>query len=522
MKKMSLFWNLCLFLLLLPLIGCTSSIDELEARGDVNGLIEKLKSNDPMICVEACSALKRIGEPAVDKLILFFEGQKNDLARKEVATTLGDIGDKRATEPLISAVNVIDLSVRLAVIGALGNIKDKRASEPLVSKLNDADYRVRSLVVEALGKIDGEKFAEHLIRALQDNSEEVRIAAIYSLERIDENLVVEPLILALKDESEKVRIAAIYSLGNMEYVRNFAPLTVVSALKDRSDNVRFAAAKALGNINDRRVIGPLTAALNDVRDKVRLAAVNSLGNMDRPEVIKPLLSALGNDDINVEIAAIEHLGNKDDERVIVPLIRALKSNDSICDDRDNKAARAALVKIGKPAVSHLIAEIKTQSKLHLGVAGVLGEIGDQKDLLILEKYLVDWRLKKDIAEILDSSAWRPNTTAEKIHFWVAAGKVDLIKENWETAKEVLVKELDSKNKALSQYAAYALISLGQDDTVPILIHKLHKGRDLALAKAYLNSGNEKLYESAERLAHLLDMEIHTTIHGTVPATWGSL
>ncbi len=56
---------------------------------------------------------------------------------------LGKIGDKRAVEPLITALDDEDELVREGAAKALGMLGDKRAVEPLITALGDEDVSVR-------------------------------------------------------------------------------------------------------------------------------------------------------------------------------------------------------------------------------------------------------------------------------------------------------------------------------------------------------------------------------------------
>ncbi|HBU48977.1 MAG TPA: hypothetical protein DEB46_11770 [Myxococcales bacterium] len=82
--------------------------------------------------------------------------------RITAAETLGRIGDKRAVDPLIRALD--DKDVQWAAIEALSMIKDKRAITPIARFLNHEADEVRMATVEALSAFED----PGVVKALQD------------------------------------------------------------------------------------------------------------------------------------------------------------------------------------------------------------------------------------------------------------------------------------------------------------------------------------------------------------------
>ena len=136
------------------------NIEELKARGDVEGLIGALEDSDEYV-------------------------------RWKAAYALGEIGDERAVEPLIEALKDSDEYVRWGAASALGKIGDKRAVEPLIEALKDSNEYVRKGTAHALGKIGDERAVEPLIEALKDSNKDVRENAAKALEKIASNAINE-------------------------------------------------------------------------------------------------------------------------------------------------------------------------------------------------------------------------------------------------------------------------------------------------------------------------------------------
>jgi HEAT repeat protein len=144
---------------------------------------------------------------------------------------------------------------------SLGRLKDRRAVQPLITALRDADSDVRFSAAMALGQLEDARAVEPLIAALQDPERPVREMAASSLSSLRDPRAAEPLLRALRDPAPDVRRFAAWGLGNMKAQRAVEPL--IAALKDPEGLVSDAAARALGQIGDPRGVEALKAAISD-------------------------------------------------------------------------------------------------------------------------------------------------------------------------------------------------------------------------------------------------------------------
>jgi HEAT repeat protein len=135
---------------------------QLKSRGDVDGLIEALGyQDDHNIRLAAATALGRIGDSrAVDPLVSALEDQPR--VREVAAMALGEIGDHRAVDSLIVALEDADWEIRSTIAKALGKIGDPRAAKSLVNLLGDKSENVRWYASQALEAITGESFGEDI------------------------------------------------------------------------------------------------------------------------------------------------------------------------------------------------------------------------------------------------------------------------------------------------------------------------------------------------------------------------
>jgi HEAT repeat protein len=129
------------------------NVKELQKQGDVDGLIEALSY------------------------------EKDHNVRQSAAWSLGELGDGRAVEPLIEALDDRK-RVREVAARALGEIGDERAVEPLIDLLRSGNWEVSGTSAKALGKIGDPRAIAALIEALDGNDESVRWYAARALEMI--------------------------------------------------------------------------------------------------------------------------------------------------------------------------------------------------------------------------------------------------------------------------------------------------------------------------------------------------
>ena len=413
-----------------------------------------------MIALLILSCLPSSKADEVDTLIQKLK-DKNWRVQQRAAEALGEIKDARAVEPLIAALKDENLDIRWRAADALGEIKDARAVEHLIAVLKNEDWNIRRHAADALGKI-GAPAVEPLIAALKDKHWNIRRNAADALGVIKDARAVEPLIAALKDEDSDVRKRAAAALGEIKDARAVEPL--IAALKDENLDIRWRAADALGEIKDARAVEPLIAALKDKDKYVRQGVAEALGKIKDARAVEPLIAALKDEYSYVQRKAVGALGN-----IGIPsMIKALK---------DPKRA------------------VNT-----------------------LKETLVYWDFPA--AEMLSSLGWIPESDSDRIHFWVGLRNSEKLKENWNTTKDVLLKDVKSYNCLTIENALYAFVAIGKEEIIPKLIETLNEKGDKAMAEAYLNCGHSGLAEAAREWVSSHGYSISTG-SGKAPVGWGS-
>ena len=99
-------------------------------------------------------------------LSMLESGNSNE--RWRAADVLGEIGDRRAVQPLIRALDDEYVDVRWKAAKALGIIDEREPVLPLIRSLEDDNSWVRTGAAWALGNIGDPRAVEPLIRVLDD------------------------------------------------------------------------------------------------------------------------------------------------------------------------------------------------------------------------------------------------------------------------------------------------------------------------------------------------------------------
>jgi HEAT repeat protein len=175
------------------------------------------------------------------------------------AHALGEIGDRRAVDPLIEALK--NRALQAEAIRALAKMGDKRAVDALIEVGRDSD------ALRALGKLGDSRAVGHLISALDKGS----AAAADALGELGDASAIAPLIraLGLDGETRKAAAKALASLGQPQWERWI-----------KGDEDDFAR---LGESREGGAVEVLVTQLGSTEGKARLAAANALKALGEPQ-----------------------------------------------------------------------------------------------------------------------------------------------------------------------------------------------------------------------------------------------
>ena len=94
------------------------------------------------------------GDTALITLIGIVRNHHEDLiVRGRAALMLGKLGDRRAVDPLIEALDAPGYQTRVHAAQSLGKLGDPRAVEPLIRALDAPGYQTPLYAAESLGNV---------------------------------------------------------------------------------------------------------------------------------------------------------------------------------------------------------------------------------------------------------------------------------------------------------------------------------------------------------------------------------
>ena len=383
----------------------------------VEPLVVALRDTEYRVRQVAAETLGRIGDSRALEPLMAGLGDHESDVRKAATEALERIDPNwarsraasRAVPIVLEALNHKNSAVRQTAAAALGKIGDARAVEPLVAALEDSVSDVRREAATELDRIDpdwrrseaAKRAVPTLLEALKDRAKQWAAAEV--LGSVGDARAVEPLMGVLTDQHAytDARQAAAEALAKIADRRAVGSL--VAVLPDKNKHVRQAAAQALDQIDPswakseaaKQAVPTLVAALAYNDSNVQLAAAEALGKIADGRAVEPLAAALGDEDLHMRQAAGAALDRIDAnwpkceaaKRAVPALVAALRH--SAEDAR--KGARSALERIdrgwakseaAKRAVPTLVAALKRDkdADVRMHAAAVLGEIGDGRAL----------------------------------------------------------------------------------------------------------------------------------------------
>ncbi len=318
--------------------------------------------------------------------------------RIESARKLGTLGDKRAIEPLIKALNDRDNRVRKNAAEALDKLNWKCEDKEVLAKYHiikgdfNACERIGSSaviplldvlkkeydknVIEILGKIGDARAVAPLIQVLNKAGLENRLKAIEALSNIGDDLAIEPLIEALKEKDKIVskkatealedlnwkctdkEILATYYIAKGQYnkcvkIGSDAVPPLLKILKVENDkNVCKRVIKALSEIGDVRAVDPIKKILVGKDHDLRQIATDALGKIGDKRAVDPLIKTLKYGDKNDQKNAAEALEKMEwqfTDKKVLAIYHISKGNFKECK------------KIGSEAVAPLLKVVRERS-----------------------------------------------------------------------------------------------------------------------------------------------------------------
>ncbi len=155
----------------------------------------------------ALDSLREFGADLIEPTLDLLEHPDEDV-RAVALTVASSFDDPRIVPAMIERLHDDDWWLRLTAADALGHIGDPRAVQPLIQALEDPE--IRWAAVEALGRIGDPRALPALAHLLKDPAPEIRIEILLAMERFNHPQILTALRrIAATDPNRIVRARAL-------------------------------------------------------------------------------------------------------------------------------------------------------------------------------------------------------------------------------------------------------------------------------------------------------------------------
>jgi HEAT repeat protein len=371
---------------------------------------------------------------------------------------------------------------------------------------------------------------------------------------------VEPLIAILKANQPRKGYTGFQRTdvfgGRNESQANIAAqellrigtLEAVKACLDYGDDhIRCEAVRALGRIEDPGAVDVLKTCLEDPDPTIQKLAVDSLrtkgssasapladylqasrqrgtsGELPLRGVPQPS-RMMGPDtmenrqELEARRAAAKALSQSHDPGAMDALVACLRDS----DPQIRSSGAYGLAKIGPQGVDYLAQCLKDpNSDIRSCAVEALGKSGDSRAIQPLLARLADGdsAMFDHVVRALNGLRFEPSTTKEKVIFYLAQEKVDMLARIGSSAVEPLIDGLKHRAATCSSCAAMTLIRIGDTRAIEPLVAYLANSGSKEMAEVYLTCGQADLAGAAEDWGRRHGYTI-VRLPGEPKATWG--
>lgn len=182
-------------------VGAAEVLGMIGNRDATGALISALNDHDAEVRAAVAWSLGVIGDKRASDALAAAMADGKKKVRAAAAGALGNAGDGNAVDALVKALKT---DCRSEAAKSLGQMGDARATAPLVAMLKtEKSVYVRKDVVEALGAIGDKRAEQALLNALDDVDNDIKVAAITSLGAIGSSRAASPVLAILKESVSK-------------------------------------------------------------------------------------------------------------------------------------------------------------------------------------------------------------------------------------------------------------------------------------------------------------------------------
>ncbi len=311
----------------------------------VTALIELVKQNgEPELVEMATSAIAKMGVLAISPLADLLNPPVGEMEvpahRTFAVTALAQIRHSQTIEPLLSAIDDVDVQIRTLAVEALSSFHDVKIPPILTNKLTDVAASVRKAAVTGLC-LRSELAAElNLVQCLRpllfDLNLAVCEATALGLARLQDPAVVEILLQVSIDPhtpptlraqtilslgwigtkpaiaglsqmlitaSSELAIEIITSISKIEQEQIYASELLVAYLRSKPEHpapVKQEIATALGNLGNIATVSDLVELLRDRDDRVKFYTISAISKLS-PTIPPQIVELANRSDLSPEV-----------------------------------------------------------------------------------------------------------------------------------------------------------------------------------------------------------------------------
>jgi HEAT repeat protein len=268
----------------------------------------------------------------------------------------------------------------------------------IIDALSDQDALVRKKAIEALGKRtrDRHTMEQVFVKTLDDRNADVRLLAAETLDDMRWSPKTDQEQISYYIATRNWNSPILSSTSAVEKL-----LKMLEDERTQNLNARVNAAIVLGKSGNSRAVKPLLRMLEDENANIRQTAVAALGEIGSAQVIKPLINVLKDENADVRATAATALGEVGDTQATAPLIKMIGT--TYQKDKNPEVRKHVVEALGKirsaPAITMLIRVLTDDD---------------------------DADVRFQTAEVLDSIRWKPQTKMDRIAYYIAKRRWDLL------------------------------------------------------------------------------------------------
>lgn len=190
-----------------PLRDYAQMVTELEAQGNIQGLLEILEGGYPGATRRAAARalISTAGKPESSAILALLTKETDRGVKVSLVGCLGKSGDEATLPALTNALKDPEPMVRVEAAAALSRFNSETAFKLLVDNLQrkdeSDDYLVRQYSADALGKMSDRRAVPALIAVLKDENSLVKAAAATALGELGERTAITALVRARHSDS---------------------------------------------------------------------------------------------------------------------------------------------------------------------------------------------------------------------------------------------------------------------------------------------------------------------------------